>query len=184
VRFDQVTERAVRVAGSRWVPDAVYKIKLEGAELFGFRTICIAGARDPSVIAHLDEMLGDATARARRQFGDLDPASWQVHYRVYGRDGVMGRLEPTPQAGHEVGLIIETIAATQEQASSICMFVHAAILHYGFPGRTSTAGNLAFPFSPQDMPAGPVHRFSIYHLMEIDDGSSLFPIRLVEVGHE
>jgi hypothetical protein len=79
---------------------------------------------------------------------------------------------------------MEAIAETQEQATSICMFVHALILHYGFPGRMSTAGNLAFPLSPQDIPVGPVHRFSVYHLMDADDPLSHFPIKMMEAGNE
>jgi hypothetical protein len=182
VQFAAESDRAVRVSGSRLIKDAVYRVKLEGAELIGYRTVCIAGARDPSVIAHLEEVLDLARQRAAAQFGDPASGGWQLHFRVYGRDGVMGPREPTPTAGHEVGLLIETIAPTQAQASSLCMFVHAAVLHQGFPGRTSTAGNLAFPFSPQDLPAGPVHRFSVYHLMAVADPLALFPIHLNEVG--
>lgn len=182
VEFAAENERTVRVSGSRFIRDAVYRLKLEGAELVGYRTICVAGARDPSVIAHLDDLIAEARRRAAGQFGPPEAAGWQVRFHVYGRDGVMGPREPTPVAGHEVGLVIDAIAPTQERASSICMFVHAAILHQGFPGRTSTAGNLAFPFSPQDIPVGPVHRFSVYHLMAVDDPLALFPIHLSEVG--
>lgn len=184
VSFVQETDRRVRVSGSRFVKDPVYRVKLEGAELVGYRTICIAGVRDPSALAHLAEMLETARARTAEQFGDLDRAQWELHFRVYGRDGVMGPLEAETSLPHEVGLLIEAIGSTQEQATSICMFAHAQILHHGFPGRTSTAGNLAFPFSPQDIPAGPVHRFHIYHLMEVDDPLVHFPIQMVEVGDE
>ena len=38
------------------------------------------------------------------------------------------------------------------------------MLRYGYPGRRSTAGNLAFPYSPSDFHAGEVYMFSIYHL--------------------
>ena len=44
-------------------------------------------------------------------------------------------------------------------------------------GRISTAGNLAFPFSPSDIDMGEVFEFSVFHLMEIRD-QSVF--RLVE----
>jgi hypothetical protein len=184
VSFVQETERRVRVSGSSFVEDPAYRLKLEGAELVGYRTICIAGIRDPSVIAHLDDMLAATRARTAEQFDDLPPAQWELHFRVYGRNGVMGPLETERSSAHEVGLLIEAIAATQDQATSICMFAHAHILHYGFPGRTSTAGNLAFPLSPQDIPVGPVHRFSIYHLMEADDPLVHFPIQMVEVGND
>jgi len=181
VSFEQETERSVRVSGSRFVPSPVYKLKLEGAEAIGFRTICVAGARDPSVIANLAHVLEEARRRTAENFGPPEEVGWDVHFRVYGRDGVMGRLEPSPQAGHEVGIFMEVIAPSQEQATGICMFVHACILHQGFPGRTSTAGNLAFPMSPQDVPAGRVHRFNVYHLMEIEDPAPLFPVKIVEV---
>jgi hypothetical protein len=184
VAFAQDTDRRVRVSGSKFVEDPVYRVKLEGAELVGYRTICIAGVRDPSALSHLDEMLEAARARTAEQFGDPARAQWELHFRVYGRDGVMGPLEAETSLPHEVGLLIEAIGSTQEQATSICLFVHALILHYGFPGRTSTAGNLAFPLSPQDIPVGPVHRFNIYHLMEVDDPLVHFPIQMVEVGDD
>jgi hypothetical protein len=55
------------------------------------------------------------------------------------------------------------------------------MLHYGFPGRVSTAGNLAFPFSPLNIPAGPVYEFNIYHLVEEHDPHRLFPMDIIEV---
>jgi hypothetical protein len=184
VKFNQETDRCVRVSGSKFTKDPIYRVKLEAAALVGFRTVCIAGVRDPAAIGNMDFLLDEARQRTARQFGDFDPEDWSLHFRVYGKDGVMGPLEPERSAPHEVGLVIEAIAETQEQASSICMFAHAAILHCGFPGRTSTAGNLAFPFSPQDIPVGPVHRFNIYHLMEVDDPLELFPIQVIEVGDD
>ncbi|MBW1812575.1 MAG: acyclic terpene utilization AtuA family protein [Deltaproteobacteria bacterium] len=184
VNFMQDTDRRVRVSGSQFAEDSVYRLKLEGAELVGYRTICIAGIRDPGVIAHLDEILTDTRKRTSEQFKDLDSTKWELHFRVYGRDGVMGQLESVNSMAHEVGLLMDAIAPTEDQATSICLFVHAHILHYGFKGRMSTAGNLAFPFSPQDIPAGPVHRFNIYHLMEVDDPLIHFPVEIVEVGNE
>ena len=182
VSFKQETDRSVRVTGSRFSADSIYRIKLEGAELVGYRTICIAGIRDPGVIEHLDEMLQQARKRTAEQFSDLKPDEWSLYFHVYGKNAVMGPRETETFRGYEVGLLIESIAPAQEQASSICMFVHALILHYGFPGRRSTAGNLAFPFSPQDIAVGPVHRFSIYHLMEVDDPLEYFPIEIEEVS--
>ncbi len=183
VSFKQETDRSVMITGSRFSPDRIYRIKLEAAELVGYRTISIAGIRDPGAIEHLDEILQQARKRTTEQFSDFKPDEWSLYFHVYGKNGVMGPLETETFRGHEVGLLIESIAATQQQASSICFFAHALILHYGFPGRRSTAGNLAFPFSPQDIPVGPVHRFSMYHLMEVDDPLEYFPIETEEVGN-
>jgi hypothetical protein len=55
------------------------------------------------------------------------------------------------------------------------------MLHTDFPGRLCREGNMAFPFSPSDIPVGPVFRFSIYHVLELDDPREIFPISYEEV---
>ena len=55
------------------------------------------------------------------------------------------------------------------------------MLHYGYKGRKSTAGNLAFPFSPSDFKVGEVYEFNLYHLMEVDDPYECFPISMLDL---
>ena len=74
------------------------------------------------------------------------------------------------------------VADRQESADAICSFARSSMLHYGYAGRKSTAGNLAFPYSPSDFRAGAVYEFSIYHLMRIDDPEAAFPAELVPLG--
>ena len=95
----------------------------------------------------------------------------------------MGDLEPHKTiTSHELCLIIEAVAQTQALADTICGFARATLLHFGYPGRISTAGNLAFPYSPSDFKAGQVYEFSLYHLLEVDDPRSLFsPIEFSEL---
>lgn len=94
----------------------------------------------------------------------------------------MGALEPTPLAGHEIGLMFEVIAPSQEMADAVCASVRSTYLHYGYPGRKSTAGNLAFPFAPSDVSFGPVYEFSVYHLMRVEDPCAHFPVMFREVA--
>lgn len=47
-----------------------------------------------------------------------------------------------------------------------------------YPGRVSTAGNLAFPYSPSDQKAGAVYAFSLYHLLKVADPISPFPFEM------
>jgi hypothetical protein len=104
-------------------------------------------------------------------------------FRAYGRDGVMGSLEPERhQLPHEIGLIIEAVAPTQDLADAICAFARSTLLHFGYEGRKSTAGNLAFPYSPSDFKAGEVYEFSVYHLMRIDDPVAVFPAEMMPLG--
>jgi hypothetical protein len=181
VKFEQHDERTVKVSGSRYVPDPVYRIKLEGSKRTGYRTICVAGVRDPGTISRIDELIAEAKREAAEKFREHSD-SYRLIFHVYGRDGVMGALEPSSGAGaHELGVVIEAVASTQELATGICATAHTIMLHYGFPGRVSTAGNLAFPFSPLNIPAGPVYEFNIYHLVEEDDPLALFPMDVIEV---
>jgi hypothetical protein len=49
-RYLAVSDRAVRVTGSRFVPAEVYTVRLEGAEYVGHRYVVVAGIRDPVVL--------------------------------------------------------------------------------------------------------------------------------------
>ena len=65
-------------------------------------------------------------------------------------------------------------------ADTICSMTRSTLLHYGYDGRISTAGNLAFPFSPSDIKAGEVYNFSLYHIMEIEN-QDMFKIEVKEI---
>jgi hypothetical protein len=181
--FTPEGERGVKVTGSRHVA-APYTLKLEGARLRGFRTVSLAGARDPVFIRELDGIVAGVRARVADNFPALKPEQYELLVRVYGRDGCMGPLEPRPVVGgHEVGLVIEAVADTQELADTLCAFARSTMLHFGYPGRLSTAGNLAFPYSPSDFHAGAVYEWSLYHLLHLgaDEAAAAFPIRWTEL---
>ena len=42
-------------------------------------------------------------------------------------------------------------------------------------------GNARAPFSPLDIPAGPVYAFSAYHLVEEQDPNRLFPVEVMNL---
>ncbi len=181
--FRQVADNAVRVEGSRFVPGP-YRIKLEGVRSVGFRTVSIAGVRDPVLVGCIEETLAAVRERTFANLGALRQPS-TLDFLVYGRDGVMGPLEPDDlRAGplpREIGLVVDAVAPTQAEANTLCATARSMLLHYGYPGRISTAGNLAFPYSPSDFKAGEVFAFSLYHLIDVDDPCALFPMELEEV---
>ncbi len=89
----------------------------------------------------------------------------------------MERLEPKRQvSAHELGLVIDVMAADQELAHGICHHISGTLLHLSYPGQVNTSGNLAFLHSPSELDAGRTHRFSIYHLMKVASPLELFPI--------
>lgn len=184
-RYIQLDRESVRVEGSRFVPyPTPLKIKLEGARLRGYRAIAVAGARDPAVIANLDAIAARAELTAREHLaGHVAEHRYEIRFLFYGRDAVLGGLEPVRgSVAHEIGIVIDVVGETLEIAQDVLALVRASMLHAPFEGRKTTAGNLAMPFSPSDFAGDAVYEFSLYHLMEVDDMASLFPVETVTVG--
>jgi len=177
--FEPAGERAVRVSGTRLEPTRP-TVKLEGAALRGYRAIAVAAARDPAVIANLDEIEQAVRgALVQNLAGTLCGCEWSVRFLRYGLDAVTGR--PVSASPEEVGVVIEAIAPTQELADTVVSLARSTALHQSFDGRKTTAGNFALPFSPSDLPGGPVYEFAVYHLMYADDPDALFPVSFEEV---
>jgi hypothetical protein len=182
--FRQVDDRVVEVKGSRFQASRPYTVKLEGAELVAYRTVLVCGVRDPVLIAGLEAAEAAVVTRTREYFEHIAPADYQILFHHYGVDAVMGSSEPLRGTGlpHEVGLVMEVVAVTQEMADTICAFARATLMHHHYTGRKATAGNLALPFAPSDVPLGPVYRFNVYHLLEVENPCAIFPVELVEYG--
>jgi hypothetical protein len=182
--FDALSDRAVKISGMTWTPAEQYTVKLEGVELAGYRTICVCGTRDPLLIDRIDgflEGIRGIVAEKAAAFG-ATPEKYKLSFRVYGRDGVMAEREPLRDATpHELGFVIEVVGETQEVATAVLGIARTNMLHTDFPGRLCREGNMAFPFSPSDVEVGAVYRFSIYHVLELDDPCEIFPIDYEEV---
>ena len=159
----------------------VASVKLEGAKQAGFRTISICANRDPIFISQVDDILEGLRKRtADNLSADFD---YRLDFIVYGKNGVMGPLEPlTEITSHEICIVIDVVADTQEHANAVCSVARSTLLHYGYPGRIATAGNLAFPFSPSDVKVGPVFVFSVYGLLKGEDPLDLFPRTYEMIG--
>ncbi len=103
-------------------------------------------------------------------------------FHVYGKNGVMGAGEPVlVTTSHELGIVVEIVAATQELANSVLSIARVVIPKVDFIGRLCKSGNMAFPFSPSDIPVGPTYRFTAFHVVRTDDPYAMFPIDYEEV---
>lgn len=179
--YEQYDDRTVIVSGDRWVPTEC-KVKLEGARVTGYRSYIVGSMRDPFAIENLDYLMKQSIERTKDNFSNIPEEDYQLLFHVYGRDGTMGQLEPKKDAKpQEVCLIIEAVGKTQEIAHTICGFAKSVILHGGFPGRKTTAGNYAVPYSPDIVDAGETAEFAIYHLLPVDDPCELFPIKYEDI---
>ncbi|MBV8600240.1 MAG: acyclic terpene utilization AtuA family protein [Candidatus Eremiobacteraeota bacterium] len=178
VRFEAVSDRAVKISGMQWKP-MPYTNKLEGAEFVGYRAITICGTRDPLLIARLDDFLESVReATVFKASGiEIAPDEYTLLFRVYGKNGVMGAREPVREIrSHELGILAEVVAPTQEIASAVLALARVSLLHTDFEGRLCREGNMAFPYSPSDIVTEPAYRFSIFHVVTPKDPYEMFPI--------
>jgi hypothetical protein len=186
-RYEGLNDRAVRVHGSRFHHAERGTIKLEGAEFAGYQAIIIGGVREPFIIRQLDSWLegmqGKFAARVQELFdGRLGPDDYDIHVRVYGRDGVMGKLEPLAhQVGHEVCLLFTITSAEESSTDAIAKtFAHFA-LHYPIPEWRGLISGIAFPMAPSHVNRGPVYRFNLNHVVVPDDPLEMFQTEFMEV---
>jgi hypothetical protein len=183
--YEQLDERRVGVTGSRYVPAAKPTIKLEGAELVGYRNILLAGIRDPRLTPRIDEFLDryrQAIAGAARSLG-IGESDYQLQFRTYGHDAVMGAFEPIKTPAHELGLVVDVVGRTPEIASAIATRLGPTGSRLDIVGGLGGGGNFAYPFSPSRIDMGAAYAWSIWHLMEVepDELTDLFPVTIYEV---
>ena len=186
--YEENDNRTVRVSGSVFRKADTYTVKLEGADLIGYQTIVIGSVRDPLIIGQLDDWLcrlrGKVAERVADVYRDqLTPDDYVLTIHVYGRNGTMGALEPdldTPP--HEVCLLIMATAQTQEMATAIASMTRHQALHLPIPEWSGLITGLACPLSPAHLERGPVYRFNLNHVVQVDDPLEMFPITLSMVG--
>ena len=182
--YEAVDERIVRVQGTGFKPAARYTVKLEGVEHAGWRAVMMAGVRDPVLISCIDSFTQRIVERTRDEAESLGLRAddYTLTIRRYGLDAVLGDIELSTQVPHEIGLMLDVVAPTEAQAAAVLAKARYIAMHTEFEGRLCTAGNLAMPFSPSDIPVGPAYRFSVWHAMELDDPLEIFPIEIVDIG--
>lgn len=179
--YTAISDRAVRVQGSAFVKAQQYTVKLEGAEFAGYQSVIIAGVRDPVILDQLDSWLESLKERIRDRidsiYGEDMSGRYTLNIRVYGKNAVMGKLEPSNgPLPHEVGILFDVTAGTAELAHAIASTAGHMGVHHPVPEWNGLISGLAFPYAPYVMDRGAVYRFTLNHVLEIDD--PLEPFRI------
>jgi hypothetical protein len=181
-RYQAIDARRVRVTGGRLHRVVPIRVKLEGSRLVGFRTLVLGGVRDPLQIREIDEEIREVRRITQEYFSDISTNEYHILFHIYGKNGTMGSLEPEKMVRtHELGLVLDVVARTQELADQICSFTRATLQHYMYRNIRATGANLAFPTAPSDIRFGPVYQFHIYHLVEVGDPHKLFRVESVDL---
>src|SRR5574341_1851194 len=182
-RYEAVSDRAVRVSGSTFTPAQRYTIKLEGAELAGYQSLIVGSVRDPIILRQfdpwLDGLVKAAKERIRAVFGADIERRYRFDVRVFGRNAAMGSLEPETGIGHEVGLLFQVTAPTQELATALMKSVGHIAVHYPVPEWSGLITSIAYPYSPPEIARGPSYRFNMNHVVEPSS-----PLEMFRIGYE
>ena len=181
---EAVDGRTVKITGAKFLPREKYTIRLEGVELVGYRCICVSLTRDPVLVQCIDDYLDRVRALVASRVDGMGvgPDEYSLIFRVVGKDSVMGEREPVREVlAHELGVIMEAVAPTQELANEILGLARQAGKNLHYDGKLCDEGCLTFPHSPSDIPTGPVYQYNILHAVEPDNPLEMFPIEYVTV---
>ena len=180
-RYEAVDERRTQVTGARFMTRAQPTLKVEGARWVGARTVLLAGIADPVMQDELPKALGQVEAKVRALMPLTLGQTWALYPHIYGQ-GAVAQLPAGQTRPPELGLVLEFIASDAALAQTVAAVFKQNLLHHGYPGRLSTAGNLAFAFTPSELPAGEAYRFALYHRLDGEDPAQIFQIRYEDLN--
>jgi hypothetical protein len=91
-RYEQVAEKTTRITGAKFRRAPEFRVKLEGCGQ-GRRALRRHG-RHPRSLHDRARRRGDRLGARQQCASGSARSGYELHYTVYGRDGIMGELEP------------------------------------------------------------------------------------------
>lgn len=179
-RYEEARDGTVHCSGGAWHEER-YTVKLEGAELLGYQAGTLCGIRDSVMIGQLDDLLLQLEVDLR---ATLSAGAFQLTAHAYGRDAVLKSSEPAlgRTAPYEIGLLLLVTAETQALALEAASVARTRLMAMDFPGRRTTAGNIAFPLQQAAFALGAAYGINIWHLLPLDDPCAPFQYRVLDLG--
>jgi hypothetical protein len=178
--YEQFDEKTCRITGPKFVPiEGRVKVKLEGSGKVGERYMGMAGIRDPYTIKNIDKVIDWAKSQVKERHPD---AEYELSYRIFGKNGVMGDLEPVKKTkSHELLVVVEGIAKDKKLAEEVTLIGTRQIFYARLPEVKGTAGSAAFILD-EVVEVSPAYTWTMNHTVEVDDPLELFPVTMTEIG--
>jgi len=177
--YEQFDEKTCRITNPKFIPiEGKVKVKLEGSGKVGERYLGMAGIRDPYTIKNIDKVIDWAKAQVKERF---DGEDYQLSYRIFGKNGVMGDLEPIKETkSHELLVVVEGVAPTKKMAEEITLIGTRQIFYARLPEVKGTAGTAAFVVD-EVIEISPAFEWTMNHTVAVDDPTELFPITMIDI---
>lgn len=180
-QYQAMDERSVRVTGSQWHEGARYTVKLEGAVIAGYQTVSLSIVRDPAYVDQIEAWTkGIEEEVAKRLDADSRTAGADIEFRLIGKNSALGGIDTSASSPAEIGVMAIVTAQTQELANEVAKIINPYLLHHPLTPDEETP-TFAFPFSPAELPRGPLYEFCLNHVMVLDDPMDAFAIEVHEV---
>ncbi|KAG0648042.1 hypothetical protein D0Z07_6078 [Hyphodiscus hymeniophilus] len=165
----QPDDRSILVSGALFkIPstfNSKYTVKLEAANITGYRAIFIGAMRDPILTGQIDSFLGLVREYVREQHVHIDE-HWQLGFHKFGALG-----DNIGNGVGEIFIVGEALAPNQDLANSLASTARIACVHGPYPGQKATSGNLAMGIGGKmEIEMGECASFCIYHLMDLNNG--------------
>jgi hypothetical protein len=178
--YKQYDEKTTQITGMKYEPvEGNIKVKLEGSGKVGEKFIGIAGVRDPYTIQYIDDVIKFARNQVEKEF---EGEHYHLNFRIFGKDGVMGDLEPVKEIkSHELGIVIEGVADAKITAEELTLFATRQIFYARLPEVKGTAGTAAYLIDDV-IYAGPTYEWTMNHTVPVEDPLELFDVKTEEVN--
>jgi hypothetical protein len=154
-------------------------VKLEGSGKVGERYLGMAGIRDPYTIKNIDKVIQWAKDQVEERFAGKE---YHLSFRVFGKNGVMGDLEPIKETkSHELLVVVEGVAPTDAAAEEVTLIGTRQIFYARLPDVKGTAGTAAFILD-EVIKVSPAYEWTMNHVVTVDDPMELFKVNMVTIG--
>lgn len=171
-------ERTVRVEGSQFHVADQHTVKLEGARVTGYETMSFSAIRDPLILDDIeswaDFMRQMIVHRVGQTLGLADD-EYAFDLRLYGYNGVLGRLDPSDAPPREVGAMLLVSAPDQATATAVAKVANPLMLHLPTHDMDYLP-SLAFASSPAEVERGAAYEFVLNHVVDTVTPTDLFRI--------
>ncbi|WP_164215277.1 acyclic terpene utilization AtuA family protein [Virgibacillus sp. YIM 98842] len=180
--YEQYNEKTTKITGMKYVPvEGDIKVKLEGSGMVGEKFLGIAGVRDPYTIEHIDDVIKFAYEQVEKEFAGEE---YHLNFRIFGKNGVMGDLEPVTEIkSHELGIVVEGVADSKVTAEELTLFATRQIFYARLPQVKGTAGTAAYLIDDV-IYAGPTYEWTMNHVVPVEDPLELFDVQVEEVNQK
>lgn len=169
--YVQIDEKTTRITGPKFVPADEYRVKLEGAGFVGNRYVGFVGVRDPYTLGKIDDVIAWARDRVEEDFGT---EGYELYFHQYGRNAVLGKYEFVKELPHELGIVVDAVAADPEIAQRIATTATRQLFYARLPEVKGTAGGVAYLFD-EVVAAPPAYEWTLNHTIPISALENPFP---------